>query len=62
MNNKNKINLADFDFNYFKSEAIEQLKSGQPLTGKEGILTPLIKELLEAALDGEMGQKIPCCN
>jgi putative transposase len=45
-----KINLSDFDFNAFKSEALSQLKSGQPLTGKDGILTPLIKELLESAL------------
>jgi hypothetical protein len=42
MNNKN-IDLSNFNFNDFKSEALEQLKSGQPLTGKEGILTPLIK-------------------
>ena len=52
--NKKKIDLSNFDFNEFKSEALSQLKSGQSLTGKDGILTPLIKELLEAALEGEM--------
>lgn len=53
MNNK-KIDLSNFDFNEFKADALTQLKSGQSLTGKDGILTPLIKELLEAALEGEM--------
>ncbi|ABQ55554.1 Uncharacterised protein [Legionella pneumophila] len=32
MNNK-KIDLPNFDFNEFKSEALTQLKSGQSLTG-----------------------------
>lgn len=53
MNNK-KIDLDNFNFDGFKSEALAQLKSGQSLTGKGGILTPLIKELLESALEGEM--------
>lgn len=39
-----------FDF----ESALDALKSGQPLTGKDGILTPLIKDLTEAALDGEI--------
>ncbi|SJZ75068.1 hypothetical protein [Legionella maceachernii] len=41
--NKKKIDLSNFDFNEFKPEALSQLKSGQSLTGKDGILTPLIK-------------------
>jgi putative transposase len=53
MNNKNK-DLIDFDYNEFKTEAIEKIKSGQPLTGKGGVLTPLLKELLESALEGEL--------
>ena len=39
-----------FDF----EKALEQLKSGQNITGKDGVLAPLIKQLTEAALDGEM--------
>lgn len=42
-----KIDLTNFDFDQFKQTALEQLKQGQSLTGKEGILTPLIKELLK---------------
>lgn len=35
-----------FDFN----KALKALQSGQALTGKDGILMPLIKQLTEAAL------------
>ena len=48
------IDLTNFNYNEFKAEAIEKIKSGQPLTGKGGILTPLLKELLESALEGEL--------
>ena len=33
-----------FDFN----EVLEQFKSGKNLTGKDGLLAPLIKQLTEA--------------
>jgi putative transposase len=56
-----KIDLTNFDFNQFKKEAIEKIKSGQDLTGKDGILTPLIKEILEAALDAEMDAHLADC-
>ena len=39
-----------FDFN----EAVKALQSGQKLTGDEGILTSSIKQLTEAALEGEI--------
>lgn len=42
--------MSDFDFN----EALKALQSGQKLTGKDGILTPLIKQLTEAALKAEL--------
>lgn len=38
-----------FDFN----KALAALQNGQDLTGKDGILTPLIKQLTEAALKAE---------
>ena len=47
-----------FDF----EAALKAIKCGKPLLGKEGILTPLIKNLTEAALEGELdshlGQEI----
>lgn len=39
-----------FDFD----KALKGLQSGQALTGKDGILTPLIKQLTEAALAAEL--------
>ena len=39
-------------FNY--EEAIKQLRAVKSLTGKNGILTPLIKELTEVALEAEL--------
>jgi transposase-like protein len=43
-----------FDF----EEALEALKAGRDLNGKDGILTPLIKQLTEAALAAELEQHI----
>lgn len=47
-----------FDF----EKALKAIQGGQPLLGKAGILTPLIKNLTEAALEGEidshLGQEI----
>ena len=35
-------------------EALEQIKSGASIDGKDGVLTPLIKQLTEAALEAEL--------
>jgi transposase-like protein len=43
-----------FDFN----QALEKLQSGKGLLGKDGVLTPLIKQLTEAALQAEMEQHL----
>lgn len=40
----------EFDF----EEALKALQSGKAITGKDGVLTPLIKKLTEAALEGEL--------
>lgn len=49
---------TDFDF----QKALKAIQSGQPLTGQQGVLTPLIKSLTEAALEAELdshlGQEI----
>ena len=44
-----------FDF----ETALKQLQSGQALTGENGILTPLIKQLTEAALEGKRPLNTP---
>ena len=49
-----KENKPAFDFEAFKKQAAARLKKGETLLGKEGVFTPLIKEFLEEALDGEL--------
>jgi len=46
MTQKNNI---QFDLD----KALEELKAGKPMNGKDGFLTPLIKQLTEAALQAE---------
>jgi putative transposase len=43
-----------FDFEAFKREAIRKLRNKEPITGKDSIFQPLLKQLLEEALDGEL--------
>lgn len=43
-------------FNF--EEALKALQSGQAITGKDGVLAPLIKQLTEAALEGELDSHI----
>ena len=44
----------EFDFEIIKNKAIEQLKAGKPLLGKDGAFAPLLESILNAALEGEM--------
>jgi len=46
---KKKINWDEFS-----KEAAEQIRQGKPLTGNGGIFSPLIKQIVEAALEGEL--------
>jgi len=43
-----------FDFN----EAVKQLRDGKKISGKDGVLAPLIKDLVESALEGEIESHI----
>ncbi|MBC7903962.1 MAG: IS256 family transposase [Gemmatimonadaceae bacterium] len=43
-----------FDFEAFVRQAGEQLRSGKPLTGADGVFTPLLKQIIEASLEGEL--------
>lgn len=47
-----------FDFETISKEIAEQIRSGKPLTGKDGAFTPLIKQVIEAALEGEMDEHL----
>jgi len=46
---KKKINWDEFS-----QDAAQQIRQGKPLTGKDGIFSPLIKQIVEAALEGEL--------
>ena len=46
---KNQIKLED----YLK-ELGDGIREGKGLTGKGGVLAPLIKKVIEASLDGEL--------
>lgn len=46
--------MEDFNFEDFKASALEQLKEGKPVLGKDGVFAPLLEHLLNAALEGEM--------
>jgi putative transposase len=43
-----------FDYRTFEKEAVKRLQNGEPLEGKNGVLAPLLKRLIEAGLNGEM--------
>jgi len=43
-----------FDFN----KALEAIKYGQAISGKDGVLAPLLKQLTEAALEAELQSHI----
>lgn len=42
----------------FSKEAAKQIREGKGLTGKDGVFTPLIKEVLEAAMEGELDEHL----
>lgn len=48
-----KFNLEDF-----KKEVARKIKEGKGLTGKDGALTPLLKDIIEAAMEGEMDEHL----
>ena len=48
----------EFDFESIKNKAIEQLKAGKPLLGKDGAFAPLLESILNAALEGRVFSKV----
>jgi transposase-like protein len=58
MNKKQQSNQQYSDLDAFKREAIERIYQGKPLTGKDGIFSDMIKEILETALGEELNQHL----
>ena len=51
--------MSKLDWDTFEQEALKKLKSGGQLGGKDGVMAPLIKHLLETALSSEFYTKVP---
>lgn len=45
---------SSMDFNELGAQVLEELKVGKPLFGKDGALAPLLENIINAALEGEM--------
>lgn len=58
---KTEKEKISFNFEEFKNKAIADMKAGKALIGKEGVFTPLMKEFLEAALEGEISSHMASC-
>ena len=50
--------MEDFNLEDFKKEVAKKIREGKGITGKDGALTPLLKEILEAAMEGEIDQHL----
>ena len=51
---KSSKDVSSINFDEFRTEVIQGLISGKPLTGKSGLLKPLIADFVQGALDAEM--------
>lgn len=49
-----KEDKEEFDFKAFAKQAGDALRTGKPLAGKDGVFTPLLKMIIESALEGEL--------
>jgi len=49
-----KIENPNFDFN----DAVQDIMNGKNISGKDGVLAPLVKQLVEAALEAELESHI----
>ncbi len=46
------------DLDSFKRSAVDKIYQGKPLTGKDGIFSDIIKEILETVLSEELNQHL----
>ena len=54
---RRKVESVKYD-NKIEESIVNAIRAGKPLSGKEGILTPIIKKALEAALEGEINNHL----
>lgn len=46
------------EFKEMQAKALEQLRNGQSLTGKDGVFAPLLKQFIESALEAELASHL----
>jgi hypothetical protein len=46
------------DYDALKKKALEQLRSGKSLFGKDGAFAPMLKEFLESAMQAELNEHL----
>lgn len=51
---KSSSRIDNLGLSDFEKEAVSRLKNGEEFGGKDGILAPMIKRILEASLEGEL--------
>jgi putative transposase len=49
---------SEFDFERFKQELVEGIRAGKNLSGRGGLLAPLVKQVLELSLEGELSSHL----
>ena len=49
------------EYEQMKQKALEQLRSGKSLYGKDGAFAPLLKSFLDAALEAELESQAKMC-
>jgi len=50
--------MSSKEYEAMQKKALEQLRSGKSLTGKDGAFAPLLKQFLESALEAEMEEHL----
>jgi putative transposase len=48
----------NFDYESIKKATLAQLRSGKSLFGKDGAFAPMLKDILESALEAELDERI----
>lgn len=59
---KKQTKQESFNFEDFEKEAVKRLLDGEELTGKDGVMTPLVKKILERALEAELAEHLECAD
>lgn len=57
-NNEGNLNLSAMNLEQLQEQIVAEIRAGKSLLGQDGLLTPIIKQALEATLEGEMASHL----